>query len=109
MFALIAQMGLESAVETANDKHLAPWLELLKQYSIEHTPLSPFIHIELLRQNHLSIGVLLSRALSFIFFHNFAFTSAMDVALRWHCDRENWLPLLTSRGMYAALSTSVDC
>lgn len=50
------QMALESAVETANDKHLAPWLELLKQYGIEHTPLSPFIHIELLRQNHLSIG-----------------------------------------------------
>ncbi len=58
-------MGLESAVEAANDKHLSPWLELLKQFSIEHTPLSPFIHIELLRQNHLSIGTILrSRCVS---------------------------------------------
>jgi hypothetical protein len=53
---MFVQMALETAVETANDKHLAPWMELLREHSIEHTPLSPFIHIELLRQNHLSIG-----------------------------------------------------
>ena len=49
-------MALEHAVETANEKHLAPWMELRRQYDIEHTPLSPFISIELLRQNHLSVG-----------------------------------------------------
>jgi hypothetical protein len=49
-------MAIEHACEVANEKHLAPWMELRREHGIEHTPLSPFIHHELLRHNHLSLG-----------------------------------------------------
>ena len=49
------QMAMNTAVDTANEKHLAPWTQLLREHSIEHTPLTPFLDIELLRNNQLSV------------------------------------------------------
>lgn len=54
--AAVAQMALDSAVETANEKHMTPWMQLRRDHGVENTPLSPFLHIELIRNNHLSLG-----------------------------------------------------
>lgn len=39
---------MDTVVNEANEQHLAPWLGLLKQHGIKNTPLSPFLHKQLL-------------------------------------------------------------
>ncbi|RYG50740.1 hypothetical protein EON67_04715 [archaeon] len=46
---------MDSVVDQANETHLAPWLAMLKQYKISVTPLSPYLHKQLLQHNHLNI------------------------------------------------------
>lgn len=42
-------------MDQANETHLAPWLAMLKQHKISVTPLSPYLHKQLLQHNHLNI------------------------------------------------------
>ena len=42
------QMKMDTVVNEANEQHLAPWLGMLKQHGIKNTPLSPFLHKQLL-------------------------------------------------------------
>ncbi|KAA0162310.1 hypothetical protein FNF27_03171 [Cafeteria roenbergensis] len=51
----IARVRMDDAVADANDSHMAPWLAALKAAGIRHSPLSPFIHKELLFANHLAV------------------------------------------------------
>ena len=52
----IARLRLEEVVQDANDKHMAPWSALCRAHGVSSgTPLSPYIHSELLRHNHLFI------------------------------------------------------
>ena len=39
-------------VNDANDTHLAPWLAMLKEAGIRNTPLSPYLHKQLVAHNH---------------------------------------------------------
>jgi nucleoside-diphosphate-sugar epimerase len=49
-----ARLNMGYACETANEKHLAPWNELTKKYSI-NTNLSPYLDREVLGDKHLSM------------------------------------------------------
>jgi nucleoside-diphosphate-sugar epimerase len=51
----IARMRMDDAVADANDAHMGPWLRALKECGIKHSPISPFIHKELLYANHLAV------------------------------------------------------
>lgn len=51
----LAKLKMKEAVEYANDKHMTPWNELCKAKDIKNTPLSPYLDIELLNNNPLSI------------------------------------------------------
>jgi len=47
---------MSEAVDVANERHLKPWADLLSEFSISNSPLSPFIHQELLEHNHLFVN-----------------------------------------------------
>lgn len=47
---------LASVVDEVNDKHLGPWAEACQKNNIENTPLSPYIHQELLDKKHLNLN-----------------------------------------------------
>lgn len=51
----IARVRMDDAVADANDAHMGPWLRALKECGIKHSPVSPFIHKELLYANHLAV------------------------------------------------------
>lgn len=51
----LASLSLASVVAEANDMHMGPWLAVCKANGTSKTPLTPFIHEELLRNNHLHI------------------------------------------------------
>lgn len=53
--SMLARVKMDSAVELANKTHLAPWLALLKAHGIKNTPLSPFLHKQLLYDNALHV------------------------------------------------------
>lgn len=51
----LAKLNLESVVEDVNEKHLKPWSDLCRNSGIETTPLTPYLDIELLYNNHTSL------------------------------------------------------
>lgn len=55
MLSNAARLRLSAVVTAANEKHMSPWSELCTAHQITNTPLSPFIHNELLDHNHLSV------------------------------------------------------
>lgn len=46
---------MDSVIEASNEKHLAPWAELVRKNGIVVTPLSPYLDEELLYNNNLSV------------------------------------------------------
>ncbi|KAL7311135.1 hypothetical protein PS15m_008937 [Mucor circinelloides] len=50
-----AKLNLDAVIEAVNEKHLAPWAELVKKNGIANTPLSPYLDEELLYNNALSV------------------------------------------------------
>jgi len=63
----LAQLKLQDAVDTANENHMSPWLEMLKTANINFTPLSPYIDKELLQNIWLNIDGTAIEALGFIY------------------------------------------
>jgi len=55
MVSQVAKLNMKSVTEEVNDKHLRPWSELCKKENITNTPLTPYLDIELLYNNHLSV------------------------------------------------------
>ncbi len=51
----LAKLSLSSVAQEANDKHVPAFTQLCIKHKIFHTPISPFIDCELLREHHLSI------------------------------------------------------
>ena len=47
---------MDSVTEDINEKHLAPWAELLKKSGIRSSPLSPYLDEELLYNNALAVN-----------------------------------------------------
>ncbi|KAI9027178.1 hypothetical protein CLU79DRAFT_740703 [Phycomyces nitens] len=63
-----AKLNLESVMEDINEKHLAPWADLLKSSDIRVTPLSPYLDEELLYNNALSVdGTKIERETGFFY------------------------------------------
>ncbi|KAI8876534.1 NAD(P)-binding protein [Backusella circina FSU 941] len=50
-----AKLNLDAVIEAVNEKHLAPWAELVRKSDIAVTPLSPYLDEELLYNNALSV------------------------------------------------------
>lgn len=50
-----AKLKMKDAVEAANDQHMEPWSQMCKESGITSTPLSPYLDIELLYNNPLSV------------------------------------------------------
>ena len=73
-----AQLKMDTVVKEANDQHLAPWLGLLKAHGIKNTPLSPFLHKQLLLHNHLCVDGTAIEATGF----KYAVPEMTDEALR---------------------------
>lgn len=46
---------MDAVIEAVNEKHLAPWAELVRKNGIVVTPLSPYLDEELLYNNALSV------------------------------------------------------
>jgi len=55
MVSQVAKLKMKEVTEEVNDKHLKPWSELCKKDGILNTPLTPYLDIELLYNNHLSV------------------------------------------------------
>jgi nucleoside-diphosphate-sugar epimerase len=55
MVSNVAKLNMKSTTEEVNDKHLKPWSELCKKEGILNTPLTPYLDMELLYNNHLSV------------------------------------------------------
>ncbi|KAL1132270.1 hypothetical protein AAG570_010227 [Ranatra chinensis] len=51
----ICKTDMIGVVEEVNDKHSGPWAELCARDGVENTPLSPYIHQELLYNKHLNL------------------------------------------------------
>ncbi|KAJ3283567.1 hypothetical protein HK104_010328 [Borealophlyctis nickersoniae] len=65
-----AKLNLESITEDVNDKHLQPWSELCKSAGLAHTPLTPYLDKELLKDNALSVdGSKIEKELGFTYNH----------------------------------------
>ncbi|XP_075231048.1 uncharacterized protein LOC142329952 isoform X2 [Lycorma delicatula] len=63
----VAKVDLSSVVEDVNDKHLGPWAETCSLNGVENTPLSPYIHQELLDNKHLNLDTSKLMATGFTF------------------------------------------
>ena len=50
-----AKLNLKMVTEQANDEHLKPWSDLCKEAGILNTPLTPYLDMELLYNNALSV------------------------------------------------------
>lgn len=50
-----ASMAIKTAVDAANATHMAPWTRLLSENKIKATPLSPYLHPELLSNKHMKL------------------------------------------------------
>jgi len=55
ILSTLAQTKIKEAVEAANESHMNPWYEMLKDANINHTPLSPYLDEELLLNNSLAV------------------------------------------------------
>jgi len=55
VLSTLAQTKLKDVVDTANENHMNPWYEMLKNAEILHTPLSPYLDVELLLNNSLAV------------------------------------------------------
>jgi hypothetical protein len=55
ILSTLAQTNLKEVVDTANENHMNPWYEMLKGGNVSHTPLSPYLDVELLSNNSLSL------------------------------------------------------
>eukprot|EP01089_Gocevia_fonbrunei_P007359 TRINITY_DN1844_c0_g1_i1.p1 TRINITY_DN1844_c0_g1~~TRINITY_DN1844_c0_g1_i1.p1 ORF type:complete len:368 (-),score=88.95 TRINITY_DN1844_c0_g1_i1:50-1153(-) len=55
MISKVASLNLKSVTEEVNDKHLKPWSEICKKENILNTPLTPYLDLELLHNNHLAV------------------------------------------------------
>mmetsp|Transcript_29876 Transcript_29876/g.59413 ORF Transcript_29876/g.59413 Transcript_29876/m.59413 type:complete len:394 (+) Transcript_29876:270-1451(+) len=65
----VARINMDGVVEVANDKHLQPWGKLCAENNVD-TVLSPFIHRELLENNHVHVdGSAISRETGFAYRH----------------------------------------
>lgn len=51
----IVKVDLTNAIEEINDKHLGPWADACRRDGIDNTPLSPYMHEELLYNKHLNL------------------------------------------------------
>jgi len=51
----MAKMALGSVAEEANDKHVPAWTRLCQDHGVANTPLSPYIDVELLKNNSLFV------------------------------------------------------
>jgi nucleoside-diphosphate-sugar epimerase len=51
-----ARLNMKFATEEVNNKHLKPWSELCKKDEILNTPLTPYLDMELLYNNPLSVN-----------------------------------------------------
>jgi len=51
----ISVIGMKTAAETANEKHLSPWSELCKTHNIHNSPLTPYLDQELLYNDNYSV------------------------------------------------------
>lgn len=55
--------------EDANDKHMGPWAEACQQQGVENTPLTPFVHQELLDKKHVHLSNEKLKATGFTHIH----------------------------------------
>ncbi|CAO3650577.1 unnamed protein product [Mucor hiemalis] len=63
-----AKLNLDSVIEASNEKHLAPWAEIVRENGIIVTPLSPYLDEELLYNNALSVdGSKVERETGFVY------------------------------------------
>jgi len=51
-----AKMNIESVTDETNEKHLAPWADILRTSRIRSSPLTPYLDQELLYNNALSVN-----------------------------------------------------
>jgi len=65
----IAKLALADATAHINEEHLKPWSDLCAESGIVNTPLTPYLDMELLSNNHLSVDGSAIEALGFTYDH----------------------------------------
>lgn len=88
--------------EDANDKHMGPWAEACQQHGVENTPLTPFIHQELLDKKHLHLDNEKLKATGFSHIHPFLTKQSLQqVSSYVFCSHEN-VSLLKASALFTS-------
>ena len=78
MMSQMARLNLSAVVKLINDKHMKPWMELLKKNEISlNSPCTPYLDIELLRYNHVCVNGERIESLGFEYKHPIVTTEAL--------------------------------
>lgn len=63
-------VSMKTVADVANDKHLQPWSELLKEHKLNDSPLTPYLDEEVLYNNSTSLdGTKITKVLNFQYSH----------------------------------------
>jgi len=79
-------MAMKVVAETANDKHLKPWSDLLKEHKITTTPLTPYLDEELLYDNPLAVDGKAIGETGFTYSHPKVTEELLRESLKYHID-----------------------
>lgn len=96
MKSTLASAAMDAVLDAVNEKHLAPWTALLKKHGVRNTPLSPFLHRQLLAHNHLCVDGGAVEALGFKYLVPELTADAIRDAVALHIAQGIFPPLLPS-------------
>lgn len=94
MLSNVARMKMDYATQVANDKHVGPWVELIRAHGIRNTPVSPFMDKELLYQNHLYVDGSAIEKTGFTYAHPTLDEATIEATVREYVAQKLFPPVL---------------
>ena len=88
-----ARLKMDYACSTANEKHLEPWNDLLKEYNI-NTNLSPYLDREVLGDKQLSMDGSAIEATGFEYMHPVLTEAALREQVEYAIAQKTFPPVL---------------
>lgn len=86
----LARLNLSNATQNANETHLEPWYELLKESNISTSPLTPYLDEELLYNNSLSVDGTKIESTGFQYIHPTVEESKIREIIKGYQDQNLW-------------------
>lgn len=91
-----ARLNMGYACETANDKHLSPWNDLLRQHDI-NTNLSPYLDREVLGDKHLSMDGSAIEATGFQYMYPIITEDLLREQVEYAIEQKTFPPVLEKK------------